>query len=96
MRFNWIISFDANDEMKKLCLDMEYLLREKISRFLIGNWDHLMDDFNRLVFDVDMVTKEIKISNQSPVFLKAVIEQDFYKEFNSNLPPDHVTVTDWS
>ncbi len=94
MRFNWIVSLDTNDEIKKRCLDMEYLLRQKISKFLIGNWDDLMDDFDHLVFDVDMVTKEIKISNQSPVFLKTVIEKDFYREFNPNFRLDHNTVSD--
>ena len=85
MKFNWIINFDATDETKKLCLDMEYFLREKISKFLITNWDDLMDDFDKLVFDIDMVTKEINISDDSPLYLKSVIQKDFYREFNPNL-----------
>jgi hypothetical protein len=72
--------------MKKLCLDMEYLLREKISKFLISNWDDLMDDFDKLVFDIDMVTKEITISADSPLHLKNIIQEDFYREFNPNFP----------
>jgi hypothetical protein len=86
MKFNWTISFDATDEMKKLCLDMEYLLREKISKFLISNWDDLMEDFDKLVFDIDMVTKEITISPDSPLYLKNIIQEDFYREFNPNFP----------
>lgn len=65
---------------------MEYRLRERIAKFLIRNWDHLIDDFDRLVFDIDLATKEISISNQSPIYLKAMIEQDFYKEFDINFP----------
>ncbi|GMN10846.1 hypothetical protein MTsPCn9_29900 [Croceitalea sp. MTPC9] len=84
MRFNWIISFDVNDEMKKLCVDMEYLLREKISKFLISNWDDLMDDFDKLVFDIDMVTKEITISDKSPLHITSIIQDKFYREFNPN------------
>ncbi len=82
MKFNWTISFDATDEMKKLCVDMEYLLREKISRFLISNWDDLADDFDKLIFDIDMVTKEITISEDSPIYLKNIIQEDFHREFN--------------
>ncbi|MFD2585999.1 hypothetical protein ACFSQJ_03605 [Croceitalea marina] len=86
MRFIWTNTFEATDETKKLCLDMEYLLRKKISRFLISNWDELMDDFDKLVFDIDMVTKEITISDDSPIGLKNIILQDFYREFNPNGP----------
>jgi hypothetical protein len=86
MKFNWTISFDATDEMKRLCLDMEYLLREKISKFLISNWDDLADDFDKLVFDIDMVTKEITISDNSPVYLKTIIADKFNQEFNPNFP----------
>ena len=88
MRFNWIVALDTSDEVKKGYLEMEYRLRQRISKFLISNWDHLIDDFDRLVFDIDLATKEITISNQSPIYLKAVIEQDFYKEFDAHLPPD--------
>jgi len=86
MRFNWIVSFDTSDEIKKGYLDTEYQLRQRIAKFLIKNWDHLMDDFDRMVFDIDMGAKEIKISNQSPVYLKAMIERDFYREFDTHLP----------
>lgn len=86
MRFNWITSLDTTNEMKKLCVDMEYRLREKISKFLIANWDDLMDDFDKLVFDIDMATKEINISEDSPLYLKSIIQKDFYQEFNINYP----------
>ena len=82
MRLNWIIDFDANDEMKKLCVDMEYFLRSKITKFLIANWDDMFEDFENLVFDIDLITKEITISEKSPPHLAAIIESKFNAEFN--------------
>lgn len=82
MRFNWIIDFDLSDEMKKLSLDMEYLLHKKITKFLISKWGDSSYYFEELVFDIDMATKRITISDKTPISLVQLIEEEFYKEFS--------------
>lgn len=83
MYFNWILSNEADEKLKRLCIELEYQLRPKITRFLMARLDEdCCGDFSCFHFDVDMVTKNIRISDKTPARYIHRISSDFEMEVN--------------
>lgn len=67
MYFNWLFSGDENPAIKKACIDMEYSLRPRITKFLLNKIDGENPlDFSCFHFDVDLSRKWVWISNKTP------------------------------
>ncbi|WP_297765463.1 hypothetical protein [uncultured Muriicola sp.] len=83
MKFNWIISRDIDDDFRRYCIDLEYKLRPKITKFLMSRLDEEFGgDYSCFHFDVDMVTENISISNKTPVEYISLFSSDFEREIN--------------
>ncbi len=83
--FNWIWEETPDDSLKKFCIELEYRLRPRITRFLMDRLDsELLEDFSSFHFDVDMGRREIRISDKTPVEYASVIACDFMKEIGMN------------
>ncbi|MET1260212.1 hypothetical protein ABV409_12755 [Flagellimonas sp. DF-77] len=87
MKFNW--KFPGNqmsDALKKACIEFEYELRPKITKFLIERLDsESCEDLGCFYFDVDLDTKHIGIGAKTPAAYATLIQRDFDAEFNGTL-----------
>ncbi|RIV46904.1 hypothetical protein [Flagellimonas pelagia] len=83
MHFNWLTSGDENLATKRACIDMEYSLRPKITRFLLKKIDgDFCSDFSCFYFDVDLKRKWVWISEKTPMeYIKKMLP-DFDTEIN--------------
>ncbi len=85
MTFNWILGQDDDPAHKKLCIDLEYHLRPRITRFLMARLEReLQGDFSSFHFDVDLVRREVRISEKTPAKYVQRIAYDFMKEIGVN------------
>ncbi|WP_036379563.1 hypothetical protein [Muricauda sp. MAR_2010_75] len=83
MKFNWVISGENDQAVKKACIDMEYRLRPKITKFLLKKLDgDFSGDFSCFHFDVDMKNHWVWISNKTPQRFIEKIKADFDQEIN--------------
>ncbi len=83
MKFNWISNAEADDTLKKFCIDLEYQLRPKITRFLMERLEpECCGDFSCFYFDVNLETRQISIANKTPVKYTRRIALDFDREIN--------------
>ncbi|MEM9077662.1 MAG: hypothetical protein AAGC43_11500 [Bacteroidota bacterium] len=84
MKFNWIIPVD-DTITKKVCIDLEYRLRPRITRFLLSQYDsdHLID-FSKFYFDVDLKNQWIWISEKTPQDYIERIKENFDIEINGS------------
>ena len=83
MKFNWILDEAADEKLKKFCIELEYQLRPKITRFLMARLDNECDgDFSAFHFDVNMITKNITLSERTPREYLQRIQSDFDREIN--------------
>ncbi len=86
MKFNWILATQADDALKKFCIDLEYQLRPKITKFLMSRLEaECHGDFSSFSFDVDIATQQITISDKTPSKYAHRIASDFDLEINRNL-----------
>ena len=73
-----------DESIKRYCIDLEYQLRPKITRFLMARLEkECSGDFSCFQFDVDLVTKNIRISPRTPSRFARMIRRDFEREINS-------------
>lgn len=78
MTFNWITGQDDGPAPKKLCIDLEYRLRPRITRFLMDRLEReLHGDFSAFHFDVDLLRREVRISDKTPAEYARRIAADF-------------------
>ncbi|WP_430907027.1 hypothetical protein [Maribacter sp. 2-571] len=85
MTFHWKLNDDTDEKLKRFCVELEYRLRPKITRFLLKRLDTEFDgDLSRFHFDIDMITKRISFSAQTPLEYIQGIEADFDMEINRN------------
>nr|WP_299345834.1 hypothetical protein [Allomuricauda sp.] len=85
MKFNWIISGKNNAEKQKACIDLEYRLRPKITRFLMDRLDsECCGNFSCFHFDVDMKNQWVWISPKTPQDYTEKIKADFDREINGS------------
>jgi len=83
--FNWILGPDADPAHQKLCIDLEYRLRPRITRFLMERLEReLQGDFSSFHFDVDLERREVRISEKTPAKYVQRIARDFMKEIGVN------------
>ncbi|SHG89469.1 hypothetical protein [Flagellimonas flava] len=85
MTFNWLNPGTSDPATKKVCIDLEYRLRPRITRFLLSQFDgdHLLD-FSNFYFDVDLKNEWIWISEQTPFDIIEKIKADFDREINGS------------
>ncbi|WP_222984837.1 hypothetical protein [Flagellimonas meishanensis] len=85
VKFNWIISEKNNAKIQQACIDLEYRLRPKITRFLMDRLDAEFDgNFNCFHFDVDMKNRWVWISEKTPLKYIEHIKADFDREINGS------------
>ncbi len=84
MKFNWISEREIDDSLRKFCIELEYRLRPKITRFLMERLEYeCRGDFSSFHFDVDLTQKKLRIGQNTPVQLARIIASDFHQEFNT-------------
>ncbi len=83
MKFNWILKEGKDEQLKRFCVDLEYSLRPKITRFLLDRVDNeCKGDFSCFHFDVNMISKRITLSEKTPAKYLHLIKADFESEIN--------------
>jgi len=83
VKFNWIIGKDIDDDFRRYCVELEYKLRPKITKFLMSRLEEdFGGDYSCFHFDVDTVNNNIRISNKTPAKYINLFESDFNKEIN--------------
>lgn len=81
MTFNWIPDGNADAAFTRQCIELEYRLRPRITRFLLDRLGpELQDDFSVFHFDVDFRLREIRISRNTPREYFQHIASDFMRE----------------
>lgn len=84
MNFNWIVPNDMDEGVKRYCIELEYQLRPKITRFLMARLERECGgDFSCFHFDVDLIAKSIRIAARTPSSYARRIKRDFDREINS-------------
>ena len=85
MNFNWIFKGKVDDKLKRFCVELEYQLRPKITRFLMDRLEIDYDgDFTDFHFDIDMESKQITLSKKTPEEYLQLVGSDFEMEINQN------------
>lgn len=83
MHFHWIINEDQTDP--KELVDLEYRLRPRITRFIMDTLGFdTCDDFSCFHFEVDMVRREVRISEKTPEDYARQLQMGFRKEIGTN------------
>ncbi|RNC89360.1 MAG: hypothetical protein ED555_07640 [Allomuricauda sp.] len=78
MKFNWIFSKKADQNQKKRCIELEYTLRPRITRFLLERFENECGgDFSNFYFDVDVHTERVWVNTRTPHELAAKLSTDF-------------------
>lgn len=83
MKFNWIFSGDDNPAMQRTCIDLEYILRPRIMRFLLSRLD-IDTDFSSFHFTVDVDKKRVSIADSTPKEYTAQILPGFDQAINGS------------
>ncbi len=84
VKFNWILSNELDESIRRYCIELEYQLRPKITKFLMARLENECNgDFSCFHFDVDLITKNITISPETPARFSRRIERDFDREINT-------------
>ena len=85
VKFNWVISGKTDPATKKVCIDLEYQLRPKITKFLLSKLDaDCCGDFSCFHFDVDVENKWVTISKRTPQRFIDKVQRDFDTEINGS------------
>lgn len=80
MTFNWLININGDPLLKSYCVELEYQLRPKITKFLISRVDpDRCYDFSCFQFDIDVVAKNVSLSDNTPATLYQMVQADFPK-----------------
>lgn len=86
MKFQWKSVNHIDEDLFKLCVELEYKLRPIITRFLIVRLEReCSGDFSSFHFDVDLSAREITISDKTPSKFAKKIQRDFELEINRNV-----------
>ncbi len=83
VNFNWILSNETDENLKRFAIELEYELRPLITRFLMVRLENeCSGDFSSFHFDVDIDTRSISISDKTPIQFSRRIAKDFEREIN--------------
>ncbi len=86
MTFNWITGREIDEKLHRLCIELEYEFRPKIIKFLIANFDmECCSDFSCFHFNVDLVSKKVTLSDDTPLLYLQQIKPDFNKKMEMAL-----------
>ncbi len=84
MKFNWISEKEIDDPLRKFCIDLEFRLRPRITRFLMDRLERECEgDFSSFHFDVDLTSGKLRIGPKTPLGLSQKIKSDFQNEFGT-------------
>lgn len=84
MKFNWISEQEIDDTLRKSCIELEYRLRPRITRFLMDRLEYeCQGDFSSFHFDVDLNLRRLHINSKTPLTLARKIMADFQEEFGA-------------
>ncbi|MCL6272549.1 hypothetical protein M3P19_00935 [Muricauda sp. 2012CJ35-5] len=85
MKFNWVVAGTPDPEIKRACIDLEYRLRPKITKFLLSKLDsESCGDFSCFHFDVDFQKQWVWISTKTPEQYIELLKADFDREINGS------------
>lgn len=85
MTFNWISEGAPEAVQQKYRIELEYQLRPRITRFLLKYLEpEYHGDFSDFHFDVDLIRREVRISERTPQQYLQAISCDFKKEIGWN------------
>jgi hypothetical protein len=83
--FNWISEGTPDPGQSKYYIELEYQLRSRITRFLLKYLEpEYQGDFSDFHFDVDLIRREVRISDKTPPHYLPAISSDFMKEIGWN------------
>lgn len=87
MKFNWKFpTNELSEELKKACIEFEYQLRPKITKFLLARLDtECNGDLTSFYFDIDLPSKWVWIGTETPKAYTDKIKADFDAEINGTL-----------
>ena len=85
MTFQWQSENHIDEDLYKFCVELEFKLRPKITRFLINRLEkETGGEFSAFYFDIDLDAGSIAISGKTPALFRIRIEKDFDREINRN------------
>ncbi len=83
MKFQWISGKRIDEELGKFCIELEYQLRPKITRFLIAHPDFEgLPDFSGFYFEIDMKLQQVIMNHVQPEILSSKLKRDFDRDVN--------------
>lgn len=87
MKLNWKFpSQEITDEFRRACIEFEYQLRPKITKFLLERMDaECSGDLTSFHFDVDVDSQWVWIGLDTPEHYIEKIKSDFDHEINGDL-----------
>ena len=90
MKFHWVGINPKDRKTKKLCIELEYDLQSKITKFLMKRLEHECEgDFSAFEFDVDPIQAQIIIGENTPAIWAKAIREDFEKHINYSFFKQH-------
>ena len=90
MKFHWVGMNPEDRNAKKLCIELEYDLQTKITKFLMKRLEHeCQGDFSAFEFDVDPKQARIAIAENTPSIWAEAIREDFEKRINISFFKEH-------
>ena len=90
MKFHWVGVSPKDRNAKKLCIELEYDLQSKITKFLMKRLEaECQGDFSAFEFDVDPIRTQIAIGKNTPAIWAEVIREDFQKRINLSFFKEH-------
>jgi hypothetical protein len=85
VHFHWILNGEQDQPEKKDLIELEYRLRPRITRFIMDRLGfECCEDFNCFHFEVDMVRREVRISDKTPEEFTRLLCVDFKEEISAN------------
>ena len=85
MNFNWITGAETDEHLQRFCVELEYQLRPKITKFLISRFEfESFSDFSCFYFDVDLLSRRVRVSDKTPKYFFQLIQRDFDREIGLN------------
>ena len=90
MKFHWV-GINPNDRnAKRLCIELEYDLQSKITKFLMKRLEHECEgDFSAFEFSVDPIQAQIEIRETTPALWAELIREDFENRINMSFFKEH-------
>ena len=83
VNFNWIITDQADHNLKRRCIELEYELRPKLTRFLLDHFEAACGgDFSSFHFDVEVASGYVTFSQKTPEKFRLMAARAFDLQIN--------------